>query len=186
MRSGTFANWLKNVAAVGRAAGSSSRAASNTSIKDRLTPGIGVIGLPATSTSCSSEVGVKSTVRGGCPANRAYSVAAREKTSPDSVAGCNRNTSGGAQAGLTHSDPAASSSAPSTAASPKSASRGLPWLSIRMLAGLTSRCSTPDAWAAANASAIWRPTCRTLSSLGRFSGLSHLVNDPPGHSSMTR
>ena len=44
VRSGTLASWPKNLAAVGRAAGSSAKAASTTSIKPRLTPGIGVIG----------------------------------------------------------------------------------------------------------------------------------------------
>ncbi len=38
---GTFASWSRNLAAVGRSTGSLLRAVINTSIKYRLTPGIG-------------------------------------------------------------------------------------------------------------------------------------------------
>src|SRR5918993_3303016 len=50
---GTFASWSRNVAAVGRAAGSLLRAVINTSIKCPLTPGTGLIGRLATSTISS-------------------------------------------------------------------------------------------------------------------------------------
>ena len=59
------------------------RAVINTSIKCQLTQGSGPIGLLATSTICSRATGAAPTLRGGLPANRAYNVAAREKTSPD-------------------------------------------------------------------------------------------------------
>ena len=73
-----------------------------------------------------------------------------------------------------------------SAASPKSANPALLYASIKMLAGLTSRCSTPRRCAAARASAIRTPTSRTRRWLGRGSFVIHRVSEPPGHSSMTR
>ena len=62
-----------------------------------------------------------------------------------------------------------------SAASPKSANPALLYASIKMLAGLTSRCSTPSKCAADKASAIRTPTSRTRRWLGRGSWVIHLV-----------
>src|SRR5687768_17728439 len=78
---GTFASWSRNLAAVGRSTGSLLRAFISTSIKYRLTPGIGKyrfaldiesIGVLATSTVSSRATGAVPTLCGGRPANRAY------------------------------------------------------------------------------------------------------------------
>ncbi len=115
-------------------------------MKGRLTYGIGLIGS-CWRASTSAMVGVPASgQRGARPDSSAYSVAAREYTSPNSVGGRRSKASGGAYAGVMASI-ASLSSMPGSGmvASPKSARPALPYASIKMLAGLTSRCSTPRA-----------------------------------------
>ena len=95
--------------------------------------------------------------------------------------GCRSSTSGAAYAGVSASKASArSASGSGMIAKPKSARPACSYESIRMFAGLTSRCSTPRACAAASASAIRTPRSRTRCSLRRFSGLSQEVSEPPG------
>nr|WP_262380623.1 hypothetical protein [Nonomuraea sp. PA05] len=65
-------------------------------------------------------------------------------------------------------------------ARPKSERATWPYRLSRMLAGFTSRCSTPCACAAASASAMRAPT--SLASAGES---TRPASDPPGHSSST-
>ena len=137
-------NRSRNSAAVGRSPGSWAMAASRASMNSSSTPGIRSIGSSSRSTM-SMMFGVPlSGQRGGRPDSTAYSVAPSEYTSPASVGGRRWNTSGGAYAGVIASSVSLSSIPGSgSAASPKSASPECPYASIRMLAGFTSRCSTP-------------------------------------------
>ncbi len=124
--------------------------------------------------------------RGGRPLSRAYSVADSEYTSPAGLGSASSNASGGPKAGVSDSRVTdMSPSACALVASPKSDSATMPYPLTRMLAGFTSRCSTPAACAAASASATRTPMSRTSPGLSGPSSRSRSASDPPGHSSST-
>ena len=171
---GSCASWSRNRAAVGRAAGSGLRAVSNASIKCRLTPGNGLDrSLLASLDQLVGRYGAeRPRCEGGGPPTRRKGWRPARRRLRLRLPAASRTPPAPRMPEVAGSASAAASSAPATAARNQSRLVGDHLaLSIRMLAGLTSRCSTPDAWAAANASAIRTPMRRTCSSLGRLSGV---------------
>ncbi|GAA3146795.1 hypothetical protein GCM10020001_082630 [Nonomuraea salmonea] len=100
----------------------------------------------------------ESRLNGGRPSTAVYSVAPSDHRSDSGRAGSPLSRSGGMYAGVPTSPPVAVSPASaSMEAMPKSVSTTRPSSASSTFSGLTSRCSTPVAWAARSASSTRPP-----------------------------
>ncbi len=119
------------------------------------------------------------------PSTAAYRVAPSDHRSEAGLAGCPRIRSGAQNPGVPMTMPAwVSPGSPCKVAMPKSVSTALPSGVIRMLPGLTSRCTTPAACAVPSASSSVMPIIAARAGGSGPSSARTWASDLDGTSSM--
>ncbi len=169
---------------VGRAAASGASMAMMTSV---MAPArCGGVNSPE-ATRYSTAIAFVSVPNGGVPSTAAYRVDPRENTSDAKVELPPRATSGARNDGVPCTSPVAVSVAsPRACEMPKSLIMAVPSAVIKMLPGLTSRCTMPTAWAASSAEETWAPILAVSSGgIGPLS-LSRLDMGVDGRNCMIR